>query len=95
MAVRRAASTAESLDASGGPVPMEERVIVVHPDSMTDELFCMHLNKRHLTDLGLNSISHHEHTLPSYYGALRAYHARVHAMSPIWQYDHEHDLGES
>lgn len=77
--------------------PGEERVpalveVVVPADEMDDETFCKHMNYRHLQDLGLNRIEHHERTLPGYYATLRAYHERLHALALRGTYNHEHGV---
>lgn len=77
------------MDSQQEPVPLA--VLVPAADSMDDATFCAHLNRRHLGDLGLHRIQHRAETMPGYYGTLRAYHARLHAMALRGTYDHEHD----
>jgi len=70
---------------------MSTQAVVVAAEGMDDETFCAHLNKRHLNDLGLSGIEHHEPTAPSYYASLRAFHDRVHDIAVPGQHDHAHE----
>jgi len=72
------------------------KTLVVHPSDMDDETFIKHMNLRHLGDMNLQGPMRYS-PLDTYYGALRAFHKRIHDPDitsindrPV-DHDHEHE----
>jgi hypothetical protein len=62
---------------------------------MDDETMFMHLNARHLKDIGLRQkIDYSKVFMPGLVAAHRAFHRRLHALARPGQYQHEH-VGEN
>lgn len=65
---------------------MTDKVVVVHPDSMSDEDFEKHMNARHSDGLGeLEKIDLHTNALVSVW---RSYHNRLHMTRPSIAHEH-------
>jgi hypothetical protein len=71
-----------------------EAEMVRNPDSMSDEHFELHMNKRHGDELGGLPVLALVGKSPGLVAAWRAFHRRVHKLSPPGRMQHEHEQND-
>lgn len=74
----------------GSEPAMDEVVEVPHADEMDNDVFLMHLDKRHAHETGVEPALHKlPHIQDAWVGPYRAFHEYQHRTNP-GAYDHEH-----